>query len=118
MPTRVWYEHEWLKFAEREWGREGRGRRRQYASDAMFTFDFCAAAAGLAYSTQSETGGNECKEKESGREGESKRGESIGKPVVRLLLLLVAPQAHTLLILILFHFFPSSFSLFCFVSFF
>lgn len=63
-------------------------------------------------------GANECKEKESGREGESKRGESIGKPVVRLLLLLVAPQAHTLLILILFHFFTSSFSLFCFVSFF
>lgn len=81
----------------------------------MFTFDFCAATAGLAYSAQRETGGNECKEKESGREGESKRGESIGKPVVRLLLLLVAPQAHTLLILILFHFFPSSFSLFCFV---
>lgn len=25
-------------------------RRRQYASDAMFTFDFCAAAVGLAYS--------------------------------------------------------------------
>lgn len=87
----------------REEGERQRGRRRQYASDAMFTFDFCAAAAGLAYSA-AKRGGNECGEWERGRVVERERGESIGKPVVWLLLLLVAPQAHTLLILILFHF--------------
>lgn len=43
----MWVEQE---LGEREGGRLRTRRRRQYASDAMFTFDFCAAAAGLAYS--------------------------------------------------------------------